>query len=43
MGLAIGPLFLMAEVYFAFGLEKALHDNITTSAIDKRRKIEAES
>ncbi len=43
MGLVIGPLFLMAEVYFSLGLEKTLHDNITSSAIDKRRKIEAES
>lgn len=42
MGLVIGPLFLMAEVYFSLGLENALHDNITTSAIDKRKKIEAE-
>ena len=42
MGLVIGPLFLMAEVYFYLGLEKSLLDNITTAATEKRRKIEAE-
>lgn len=40
MGLVIGPLFLMAEVYFAFGLEKKLHDDITPLAIEKRRALE---
>jgi uncharacterized membrane protein YGL010W len=40
MGLVIGPLFLMAEVYFAFGLEKKLHDNITPMAIEKRKALE---
>ncbi len=40
MGLIIGPLFLMAEVYFALGLEKQLHDEITPMAIEKRRLIE---
>jgi uncharacterized membrane protein YGL010W len=40
MGLIIGPLFLMAEVYFAFGLEKKLHDNITPIAVEKRRALE---
>lgn len=40
MGLVIGPLFLMAEIYFAFGLEKKLHDDITPMAIEKRRVIE---
>ncbi|ARD42899.1 Mpo1-like protein [Colwellia sp. PAMC 21821] len=40
MGLAIGPLFLMAETYFALGLEKNLASNITPLAIEKRRLIE---
>jgi uncharacterized membrane protein YGL010W len=40
MGLVIGPLFLMAEVYFSFGWEKQLHDDITPMAIEKRRALE---
>ena len=40
MGLVIGPLFLMAEVYFALGLEKKLDGDITPMAIEKRRNIE---
>lgn len=40
MGLVIGPLFLMAESYFALGLEKQLHDDITPLAIENRREIE---
>ena len=40
MGLVIGPLFLMAEVYFALGLEKKLDGDITPMAIEKRRLIE---
>jgi uncharacterized membrane protein YGL010W len=40
MGLAIGPLFLMAEVYFTLGWEKTLANNITPKAIEKRRLIE---
>ena len=40
MGLVIGPLFLMAEVYFALGLEKQLHKDITPMAIEKRRLLE---
>ena len=40
MGLAIGPLFLMAEFYFALGLEKKLEKSITPMAIEKRRLIE---
>lgn len=40
MGLAIGPLFLMAEFYFALGLEKKLEKDITPMAIEKRRLIE---
>jgi len=37
----IGPLFLMAEVYFMLGLEPALKDRITPIAIEKRRALEA--
>jgi len=37
----IGPLFLMAEVYFMLGLESALEARITPIAIDKRRVLEA--
>ena len=40
MGLVIGPLFLMAEVYFALGLEKQPHKDITPMAIEKRRLLE---
>lgn len=40
MGLAIGPLFLMAEVYFMLGFEKSLEKSITPMAIEKRRLIE---
>lgn len=40
MGLIIGPLFLMAEIYFALGFEKKLNDGITPMAIEKRRLIE---
>ncbi len=40
MGLVIGPLFLMAEVYFAFGFEKKLHEDITPMAIEKRKALE---
>lgn len=40
MGLVIGPYFLMAELYFAIGLEKELEASITTMAIEKRRVIE---
>lgn len=40
MGLIIGPLFLMAEVYFMFGLAKKLDSAITPMAIEKRRLIE---
>lgn len=40
MGLVIGPYFLMAELYFAIGLEKKLEASITTMAIEKRRVIE---
>lgn len=37
----IGPLFLMAEVYFSLGLEKKLLETITPLARDRRRAIEA--
>ena len=40
MGLIIGPLFLMAEVYFMLGLAKKLDSAITPMAIEKRRLIE---
>lgn len=40
IGLVIGPYFLMAELYFAIGLEKELEASITTMAIEKRRVIE---
>ncbi|MCL1128611.1 Mpo1 family 2-hydroxy fatty acid dioxygenase [Shewanella sairae] len=39
--LLIGPFFLMAEVYFMFGLEKQLLADITPLARDKRRALEA--
>jgi len=37
----IGPLFLMAEVYFKLGLESELKVRITSLAKEKRRAIEA--
>jgi len=40
--LLIGPFFLMAEVYFMLGLERALDEKITPMAVDKRRLLEAE-
>ena len=40
MGLAIGPLFLMSEIYFMLGFEKNLEKNITPMAIEKRRLLE---
>ena len=39
--LLIGPFFLMAEVYFALGLLKALENKITPMAVEKRRAHEA--
>lgn len=39
--LLIGPFFLMAELYFILGLEKALEKEITPMAIEKRRLHEA--
>jgi len=35
----IGPLFLMAEVYFLLGWEKALKETITPIAVTKRRGL----
>lgn len=40
MGLIIGPLFLMAEVYFGLGFEKKLNERITPMAVEKRKIIE---
>ncbi|QFU21738.1 DUF962 domain-containing protein [Shewanella eurypsychrophilus] len=39
--LLIGPFFLMAELYFMFGWEKSLEEEITPLAITKRRELEA--
>ncbi len=41
MGLVIGPFFLMAEIYFALGLEQKLHNEITAMAVTKRRTLES--
>lgn len=37
----IGPLFLMAEVYFMRGFQSDLKNRITSLAIEKRRALEA--
>lgn len=37
----IGPLFLMAEVYFMLGMEAELERRVTSLAVEKRRAIEA--
>ena len=39
--LLIGPFFLMAELFFILGKEKALEDEITPIAIEKRKLFEA--
>ncbi|GGI69341.1 DUF962 domain-containing protein [Shewanella gelidii] len=39
--LLIGPFFLMAELYFMFGLEQQLAQTIKPLAIEKRRALEA--
>ncbi len=39
--LLIGPLFVMAEIFFIFGALKKLDDEITPIAIRKRRAFEA--
>ncbi|WP_019029760.1 DUF962 domain-containing protein [Colwellia piezophila] len=36
----IGPLFLMAEAYFKFGLEPDLEARITSLAVEKRKALE---
>ncbi len=38
--LLIGPLFLMAEIFFMLGLLKPLQQQITPLAVQKRRAIE---
>lgn len=40
--LLIGPLFVIAEIYFLLGLGKQLNKNITEEAIRKRRLFEQE-
>ena len=35
----IGPLFLMAEVYFMLGLESELNANVTSLALEKRKAL----
>jgi uncharacterized membrane protein YGL010W len=39
----IGPLFLMAEVYFILGLEPVLNTRVTLLAVEKRKVIESEN
>ena len=39
--LLIGPLFVMAEVFFIFGALKKLNAEITPIAVEKRRAFEA--
>ncbi|NQZ22754.1 MAG: DUF962 domain-containing protein [Colwellia sp.] len=38
--LLIGPLFVIAEIYFLLGQGKVLDQNITAKAIEKRRSFE---
>ena len=38
--LAIGPLFLIAEIYFALGFNKPLAADVKAMAIEKRREFE---
>ncbi|KGJ92230.1 DUF962 domain-containing protein [Colwellia psychrerythraea] len=38
--LVIGPLFLVAEVYFMSGLEAELKRNVTSLAVEKRKALE---
>jgi len=38
--LLIGPFFLMAELFFILGKEKALEDEITPIALEKRKLFE---
>jgi uncharacterized membrane protein YGL010W len=37
--LLIGPLFLMAEVYFMLGVEAELEAKVTALAINKRKSL----
>ncbi len=39
--LLIGPLFLIAELYFLMGFEKNLNKEVTLLAIEKRKNIDA--
>ena len=39
--LLIGPFFLMAELFFILGKEKALEEEITPLALEKRKLFEA--
>jgi len=41
--LLIGPLFMMAEVFFMLGKLKTLEEKITPLAIEKRREFEAKA
>ena len=41
--LLIGPLFMMAEVFFMLGKLKELEEKITPLAIEKRREFEAKA
>lgn len=38
--LSIGPLFLLAELYFYFGLNKSLEQEVKTLALEKRKAFE---
>lgn len=38
--LSIGPLFLIAEIYFALGLNKAMEEEVLSKAIVKRKAFE---
>jgi uncharacterized membrane protein YGL010W len=40
--LLIGPLFLMAEVYFMLGIEAELEAKVTALAIKKRKILETQ-
>ena len=40
--LLIGPLFLMAEVYFMFGAEAELEAKVTALAIKKRKIVDTQ-
>ncbi|SEL55030.1 Uncharacterized membrane protein YGL010W [Colwellia chukchiensis] len=39
MGLIIGPIFLMAELYFALGFEQKLEQQVSAMAKEKRQLI----